>query len=62
VDEAIEDETPHHQYDEDDGKKYIEDFYDNDSEDNEHKSNNENQEDLLDMDYSRTQLDDFLKS
>lgn len=42
-------------------KKYIEDFYDNESQEKVQKVDEENDEGL-DMDYSQTQLDDFLKS
>lgn len=42
-------------------KKYIEDFYDNESDQNKDKQDEE-ADDQLDMDYSQTQLDDFLKS
>lgn len=55
VDEATEDSgnSPN--------KKYIEDFYDNEGTDNKEKQE-EDADDQLDMDYSQTQLDDFLKS
>lgn len=50
--EEIEDETPNHEKD-----KYIEDFYDE-----YYPVDGDEEEDKMDMDYSQSQLDDFLKS